>query len=111
MPRWCLKCRRGFATVIANALGIGPASVYRVIAERLPDVKVGACRFKGIESRANGLAFMLPVRTSHWPGASGWGGSMSERQHEGQPISAAFDPFKPAGANLHIGQTLCAITR
>jgi hypothetical protein len=44
MPRWCLKCRRGFATVIANALGIGRASVYRVIAERLPDVKVGACR-------------------------------------------------------------------
>jgi hypothetical protein len=67
MPRWCVKCRRGFATVIANALGIGRASVYRVIAERLPDVKVGACRFKGIESRANGLAFMLPVRTSTRP--------------------------------------------
>ena len=29
----CLKCRRGFATVIANALGIGLASVYRVIAQ------------------------------------------------------------------------------
>lgn len=30
------------ATAIANALGIGRASVYRVIAERLPDVEVGA---------------------------------------------------------------------
>lgn len=30
------------ATAIANALGIGRASVYRVIAERLPDVEVDA---------------------------------------------------------------------